>query len=146
MGEKIMALDETMQLIEELKSSKDLYAYLKKYDLKSTNISFVDYLNTLFHESNMKKSDIIRSMNMTRSYAYEIFSGSKNPSRDKTLMLSYGLSLDYEATQRLLTLGKHNPLHPKDKRDSIIIYTIYNKMNLISANMLLLECQEAILA
>jgi len=145
MGEMNMAIDETMQLIEELKSSKDLYAYLRKYDLNTTNLSFVDFLNTLFHQSNMRKSDIIRSMNMTRSYAYEIFSGSKNPSRDKTLMLSYGLSLDYETTQRLLTLAKHNPLHPKDKRDSIIIYTIYNKMNLISANLLLSECNEILL-
>jgi len=140
-----MALDETMQLVEELKSSKDLYAYLKKYDFNNTHISFVDYLDTLFHQSNMRKSDIIRSMNMTRSYAYEIFSGLKNPSRDKTLMISYGLALDYESTQRLLTLAKHNPLHPKDKRDSIIIYTIYNKMNLISANILLSECNVLLL-
>lgn len=139
-------IEKTSKLIEELKNSSDLLDYIDKYRFKSTTLSFHDYLEHLFDLKKLKKADVIRSINITRSYAYDIFSGNRIPSREKVIMLSYGLLLDYESTQRLLMIAKHNPLYPKDKRDSIIIYTKYNDYTLVEANLLLTEYHEIVIA
>jgi hypothetical protein len=119
--------------------------YLGKYDFNYATISFTSHLEKLFDDSKKKKSEVIRSIDITRSYAYEIFSGQKKPSRDKVIMLCFGLCVDYQEAQRLLSMAKHNPLHPKDKRDSIIIYGLYNQLSFYQINLLLNDFEEVLL-
>jgi len=138
--------DNTVNLMEDLLSSKHLSAYFEKYDFTDMAcLSFTQYLENLLKEKQLRKSILIRRVNLPRSYAYEIFRGHKRPSRDMILILSYGLDLDYKGTQRFLLSAKHNPLHPKDKRDSIMIYAKSNHHTLIETNMLLDEFGQSIL-
>lgn len=138
--------ENTTNLIDELTSFRQLRAYLDKYDFEdSIYLSFTEYMEHLFIKKKIKKSNVVRQINMTRSYAYEIFSGIKRPSREKTLLLSFGLKCDYKETQRLLLSAKHNPLHPKDKRDSIIIFAKSNGHTLLETNLLLDEFDEILL-
>lgn len=138
--------ENTTNLMDELRSLRQLRLYLDKYDFEdSIYLSFTDYVDTLFQKKNFKKSNVVRQLNMTRSYAYEVFNGIKRPSREKTLLLSFGLKCDYKETQRLLLSAKHNPLHPKDKRDSIIIFAISNGHSLLETNLLLDEFNELLL-
>ncbi len=130
--------ENTTNLMDELSSTRNLSHYLDKYSIDDSRyLHFTDYLETLFATKHLKKAMIIRELGMTRSFAYDIFSGRKRPSRDNTLLLSYGLELDYKETQRLLLAAKHNPLHPKDKRDSILIYAKINHYSLLDTNILL---------
>lgn len=140
-----MNLEETTQLIEALKKSDTLISYMNRYKDQLTTLTFIDYLNDKFQESGLKKSEVIRSINLSRSYAYDVFSGKKKPSRDKVIMLSFGLHLDYDATQKLLIVATHNPLHPKNKRDAILIFCKYNNYSFIDVNMLLFDYAELIL-
>jgi len=138
--------ENTTNLMHELMTFRQLRAYLDKYDFEdSAYLSFTEYIEHLFIKKKIKKSKLVRQINMTRSYAYEIFSGNKRPSREKTLLLSYGLKCDYKETQRLLLSAKHNPLHPKDKRDSIIIFSKSNSYSLLETNLLLDEFGEPLL-
>ena len=138
--------ENTTNLMDELMSFRQLSAYLDKYDFEdSIYLSFTEYIDYLFQKKKIKKSNVVRQINMTRSYAYEVFSGIKRPSREKTLLLSYGLKCDYKETQRLLLSAKHNPLHPKDKRDSIIIFAKSNGHALLETNLLLDEFNEYLL-
>lgn len=138
--------ESTTNLMDELSSARQLSMYLDKYEFgDNMYLSFTDYVESLFKEKGIKKSIVIRKINMTRSYAYEVFTGAKRPSREKTLLLAFGLSLDFKGTQRLLLSAKHNPLHPKDKRDSILIFAIINGHSLMDTNMLLDDFGEPIL-
>jgi len=138
--------ENTTNLMDELTSFRQLHAYLEKYDFEdSLYLSFTDYIDYLFNKKQLKKSMLVRQLNMTRSYAYEVFSGCKRPSREKTLLLSYGLKCNFKETQRLLLSAKHNPLHPKDKRDSIIIFAKSNGHSLLETNLLLDEFNELLL-
>ncbi len=132
-----MNVEHTMQLIEELRMTKDIVEFVSKYNFDAISISFTEYLDQKIEESHLKKSEIIRTIDMSRSYAYEVFNGFKNPSRDKVIMLAFGMKMDYEETQKLLIKAKHNPLHPKDRRDSIIMYCLYNNHSFVETNMLL---------
>jgi len=141
----MMKIEETTKLIEALRASNSLTNYMDRFKYQLTPLTFVDYLNEQFHASGLKKSDVIRSLNLSRSYAYQLFAGLKKPSRDKVIMLSFGLKLDYDSTQKLLIIAEHSPLHPKNKRDSILIFCKYNSHSFIEANMLLFDFKEMML-
>lgn len=140
-----MNIEHTTRLIEELKNTKNLDSYMLRHSFHLSSLSFTDYLDHKIKASGLKKAAIIRSIDLSRSYAYEIFSGFKSPSRDKVIMLSFGIGLDYDETQKLLIMAKHNPLYPKDKRDSIIMYAKYNTYSFVTTNLLLEEFNEQIL-
>lgn len=140
-----MHLEETTRLINELQNTKDLDRFMNRYDYGSNTISFVDYLEEMIHSHNKKKSSIIRDVDIARSYAYEIFNGFKKPSRDKVIMLSFAIEMTFEETQKLLVLAGYNTLHPKNRRDAIIIHAISKSIGYVDCNILMDTLKENIL-
>ena len=108
-------------------------------------ISFVDYINQLMIDKNLEKSDIIKDSLIPRTYAYQIFQGSKQAGRDKVLQLAFAMKLDLEETNRLLTIAHHNHLYAKQQRDAIIIFALSNKYTLMATNELLNEFHHELL-
>ncbi len=88
------------------------------------DVSFVDYINEILLEKDLEKSDIIRDAQIPRTYAYQIFQGSKQAGRDKILQLAIAMKLNLEETNRLLTVAHHNHLYAKQQRDAILIFGI----------------------
>ena len=133
--------------------TKDLEDILKKASaldkdriLKEIrDVSFVDYINEIMLEKNLEKSDIIRDAQIPRTYAYQIFQGSKQAGRDKILQLSIAMKLNLEETNRLLTVAHHNHLYAKQQRDAILIFGISKQYSLIQINELLDEFHHELL-
>jgi len=92
-----------------------------------------------------KKSGGISASCLSKTYAYQIFSGVKNPSRDKLLALAVAMTLTFEECQRLLRLAAVNELYVKNKRDSIIIFGLMRGLNNMELNDLLYEMEEFVL-
>ena len=103
------------------------------------DVSFVDYINEILLEKDLEKSDIIRDAQIPRTYAYQIFQGSKQAGRDKILQLAIAMKLNLEETNRLLTVAHHNHLYAKQQRDAILIFGISKQYSLIQINELLDE-------
>lgn len=137
--------EKTENLINELKESTSVYHYISKYDTEFPEISFRKYVDLIIQKKKLKKSKIIKSACLHRTYAYQIFSGKKKPSRDKVIMLSFGLDLALAETQRLLKAAEFSPLTPKNKRDSIILYAKCNGLNINKTLSLLYDNDEEIL-
>lgn len=133
----------TDELLKILHSSTDINTYLKDNDAHITDLEFHDYLNRLLSEKNLTKSSVINDSNIQKNYGYQIFDGSKKPSRDKVLALALAMSLTLEETNRLLHLSNNGILYPKLKRDSIIIFAIEKNYKLIDLNIMLDEMSEA---
>ena len=133
--------------------TKDLEDILKKASaldkdriLKEIrDVSFVDYINEIMLEKNLEKSDIIRDAQIPRTYAYQIFQGSKQAGRDKILHLSIAMKLNLEETNRLLTVAHHNHLYAKQQRDAILIFGISKQYSLMEINELLDEFHHELL-
>ena len=133
--------------------TKDLEDILKKASaldkdriLKEIrDVSFVDYINEIMLEKNLEKSDIIRDAQILRTYAYQIFQGSKQAGRDKILQLSIAMKLNLEETNRLLTVAHHNHLYAKQQRDAILIFGISKQYSLMEINELLDEFHHELL-
>ena len=109
------------------------------------DVSFVDYINEILLEKDLEKSDIIRDAQIPRTYAYQIFQGSKQAGRDKILQLAIAMKLNREETNRLLTVAHHNHLYAKQQRDAILIFGISKQYSLIQINELLDEFHHELL-
>ena len=109
------------------------------------DVSFVDYINEILLEKDLEKSDIIRDAQIPRTYAYQIFQGSKQAGRDKILQLAIAMNLNLEETNRLLTVAHHNHLYAKQQRDAILIFGISKQYSLIQINELLDEFHHELL-
>ncbi len=90
--------EQTEKLINEIRDSSNVYKYISKYNTDFPNVSFINYVNLIIQKKHLKKSDVIKKTGLHRTYAYQIFSGKKKPSRDKVIRISFGLQLDLENT------------------------------------------------
>ena len=109
------------------------------------DVSFVDYINEILLEKDLEKSDIIRDAQIPRTYAYQIFQGSKQAGLDKILQLAIAMKLNLEETNRLLTVAHHNHLYAKQQRDAILIFGISKQYSLMQINELLDEFHHELL-
>ena len=93
----------------------------------------------------MDKAEVILESQIPRTYAYQIFQGSKQAGRDKILQLAFAMKLDLEETNRLLTIANHPLLYAKKQRDAILIFSISNRYSLMETNELLYEFHQELL-
>lgn len=127
---------ELEQILTQAKS-EELNLILEKLP----NISFVGYINQLMIEKNLQKADVVKDSLLPRTYAYQIFQGTKQAGRDKILLLALAMRCNLEQTNRLLTLASHNRLYAKHQRDAILIFCIQNKMKIADVDTYLNEYQ-----
>ena len=135
----------TDELQKVLENSQDLEKYLDDNFEDITNTTLPEYLAKIIQEKDLTKSEVIEKSNIQKNYAYQIFDGSKNPSRDKVLALAFSMNLDAKGTNRLLKLSNNSILYPRIKRDSIICFAINQSKSLMDANILLDEMGEKII-
>ena len=55
-------------------------------------------------------------------YGQQIFAGTKTPSRDKLLAITFGMRLNPKQTDTLLKQQGYPCLYPRRKRDAVILY------------------------
>ena len=125
----------TDQLLKILQNSNNINSYLTDNNSNISNISFHEYLTQLLDEKGLTKAQVITDSNIQKNYGYQIFDGSKTPSRDKVIAL--------DEANRLLHLSNNGILYPKIKRDSIIIFGLENNQKIIDLNITLDDLGEA---
>jgi len=135
----------TDDLLEALRDSKTIEDFTNKYKNDYFDVNLNDYLDSLLAAKNLTKAQIIKASHLNRVYAYQIFSGVKNPSRDELLALAVAMGLNFEECQRLLRLAEVNELYVKNRRDSIIIFGLMKCLGVMELNDLLYEMKEFIL-
>ena len=133
------------------KSTDDLMNSLKKapsvedyFDENDDEIFFgslsemIDYFRT---RKGLEKADVWHDSGLTKDYAYEIMSGksTKNISRDKVIMICFGLKLTVDEAQQLLKKSGYAPLYARDTRDSIIIYSLEHNISIVNTDIKLSE-------
>ncbi len=128
---------DTEILFQELKESSNIYHFIKANSKELYHPSLSDYLLFLLKKYNLSKSAFIQRSNISRQYAYEIFSGYKNPSRGKIIAMILSIHPTLDEAQRLLTYAHHHPLHPKDLHDTVILHSLQQRMSLIATNDIL---------
>lgn len=129
----------TDKLLDTLKKKPTIEEYFSENGSEMLDCTLPQALEQLLDEKKLSKADVIRASNIDRTYGYQIFDGRKSPSRDKLIMLCFGLKLNLEESQRLLNIAGLRELYPRDERDAVIIFAILHHMDLIEANEILYD-------
>lgn len=125
----------TNELENNIKSADKLSVFLEEHSENFVATSLSNHLISLMIEKNLDKRDVVKNSNLNLNYVYQIFNGRRNAQRDKLIMLAFGLKLDTEETERLLKIANVSILYAKDRRDSIILYALHNKLSIIDLNI-----------
>ncbi len=86
--------------------------------------------------------DAINNSELDRAYGYQIFNGTRKPSRNKLIQISIGMNLSLDDCNYLLKCGQKQPLYAKSQRDAIIIYALTHNLNIIAVNELLYDNEQ----
>ena len=124
-------------LEEDLKATKEIGVYLKKNKESMIPHNLPIHLDMLLAQKGISKPEVVRDSQLDRKYIYQIFSGEKNPSRDKLIALAFGLHLSDEETQTMLKVSGNRELYVRDERDAIILFALQKKKDIWETNELL---------
>jgi len=121
----------------ELANTKNIDSFLKKYKRNMIPRNLPMHLEMLLEKKKLKKADVARDSQIDRKYVCQIFSGEKNPSRDKLILIAFGLHLSDMETQTMLKLSGKRELYVRDVRDVIILSCLQNRKTVWETNDML---------
>lgn len=133
---------DTSGLVEILKESSELKGVLDDFSGNINNPTLHTYLSDQIRKRGLQPSDVIQKTSLSKSFVYQVLAGTRVPSRDVLLQLSFLIGMDLEGTQKLLTIAQRGILYPKVRRDAAILFCLNKKFTLEQANDLLSEVGE----
>ena len=129
----------TAQLLELFKKSNNIKDCINSNSDELICDNPCKHLEETIEQKGLKKSDVIRKSEIERHYAYQILSGVRKASRDKIIMLCFGMELNEEETQRMLKTFSMPTLYARNRRDSVVLFAIEKHLSVIEMNELLFE-------
>lgn len=136
----------TQELLKALQSKQDIRSYLEENQKELLSDSLQQLLEELLEKKQLTKAKVIERGNLDRVYAYQIFAGTRSPSRDKLLQLCLGMQATVEEAQKLLRAAGQAQLYPRDRRDSILLFALHQQISVIEVNSLLADLEEKLLS
>lgn len=135
-----------MKSTETLKSLLDSQKMIDRYidECKDDLIClpFTEQLAQFLQQKQLTRANVINNAQIYLRYGYEIFNGTKKPSRDKVLQLCLAMELTITESQHLLNSAGVSELYPRNRRDSIIYFCIKNRKDVLTCNELLSDYHE----
>ncbi len=134
-----MTAKNTTELENELSEADDVKKFLDDNAENFRKFTLAEYLRRLLEEKNLSKAQVIRASELDATYAHHIFSGRKNPSREKILSLALAMGLMAKETDYLLYYAGHEKLYVRDEWDAVISFALENHKSVLQTNELLEE-------
>lgn len=134
-----MQKKKTDDLLMDLKKDGNLDRYFKENEGDFVEPSISNYLNQLVAERGLKKNQVLKAAEINEIYGYQIFAGSRKPSRDKLIALCIGMGLSAEEIKSALKYAGEALLYARSKRDSVIIAGILQGSSVMEINGRLYE-------
>lgn len=127
-----MAEPLTEELLDELLGAPTPEAFLERHTLETHTLA--DYLQELLAAKHLERAQVVRMANLNETFGYQIFAGTRNPTRNKVLQIALAMALTLQETNRALTASGANALNCKNRRDAIIIFCIDRGCSLQKTN------------
>lgn len=131
----------TGDLMTILKNKHSVDEYFAENDGELFFGTLAEMLDHYRNRKGLSKAEVARRSEIKREYCYELLRGekAKKPSRDKVIMLCFGLRLNIDECQQVLKKSGYAPLYARDTRDSIIIFSVNNGISVVKTNIKLEE-------
>lgn len=122
----------TQEVLQEILESPSVDAFVADHDFPA--VTLAEYLQCMLEGKHLKRSRVVRMADLNETFGYQIFTGQRNPSRDKVLQIALAMALTLRETNRALAAAGVNPLDPKCRRDAIIIFCVDHGCSLQKVN------------
>ncbi len=132
----------TDELMNELLKANNIGEYLKENSQYMVSDELSTYLNNIIAKKGLVKSEVIKKTEFSEVMGYQIFSGTRLPSRDSLICICVAMDMTLDETQAILKIAGFAALYPKAKRDSIVIKGISDKKTVARINEELYTCEE----
>lgn len=116
----------TSQLEEWLSTHENFDEELiKKNGCLKLNSMIIGYMD----KKGITRAELIRRMNLDRSYGYQLLNGTRSPTRNHLIQMGLLLELKLEELQRLLKTANKKPLYVRDLFDARVFFAVKHKMD-----------------
>ena len=131
MGEDV-AERMTEEVLQELLDAPSLDEFIDAHEFPA--VTLPEFLERMLEKKGLKRSRVVRMADLNETFGYQIFTGARNPSRDKVLQIAFAMALSLRETNRALMAAGASSLDPKCRRDAIIIFCIDQGCSLQKVN------------
>ena len=107
------------------------------YDSSAQEPPFAAYADQLCNRLGKKRWQVIARAGIDRTYGYQLFNGTRRPSRDKAIQLAFGMDMNLLETQELLRAAEKSTLDRSKKRDAVFLFCLERRKNIYEAQQLL---------
>lgn len=122
----------TEEVLQELLEAPSLDGFIGSHDFPAATLP--GFLEHMLQKKGLKRSRVVRMADLNETFGYQIFTGARNPSRDKVLQIAFAMALSLRETNRALKAAGASSLDPKCRRDAIIIFCIDQGCSLQKVN------------
>ncbi len=112
---------ETIDLERKIREEQD-FDEQTILENKAPNIHIL--INKYIIENNIPHTEIIRKLNVERSYGYQILNGKRVPTRTQLIKIGIIFKLSFEELQRMLKIAGKEVLYARNITDARVIYSI----------------------
>ena len=124
----------TDDLRQELMDQPSIETYLSDNRSCFMEQGILDLLGSLRERCGLPKAEIARRSGMSEVYLHQVFSGRRNPSRDRLMALCVGMGASLEEANQLLRQAAYAQLYPRLRRDAIISHGLIHHRPLREIN------------
>lgn len=122
----------TEEVLQELLDAPSLDEFIDAHEFPAATLP--EFLERMLEKKGLKRSRVVRMADLNETFGYQIFTGARNPSRDKVLQIAFAMALSLRETNRALMAAGASSLDPKCRRDAIIIFCIDQGCSLQKVN------------
>lgn len=122
----------TEEVLQELLDAPSLDEFIDAHEFPA--VTLPEFLERMLEKKGLKRSRAVRMADLNETFGYQIFTGARNPSRDKVLQIAFAMALSLRETNRALMAAGASSLDPKCRRDAIIIFCIDQGCSLQKVN------------
>ena len=137
--------ESTSGLLSGIFQTSSLSNFLAEHEASLQLPTLSEYLNALCQTKGVERFEVVKRAGIERSFGFQIFQGTKSPSRDKVIQLAIGFGMGLEEAQALIKLSQKSALYPRVKRDAAIIYCLNRHLDFTDTQAVLAGMKLAIL-
>ena len=128
---------DTEKILDHLSGSASLTEFFQENKAAFNLLTIGEYIELELKKRNLTKASIIRKSGINKRFFYDILAGKKTPNRRYIIRLLLALGVGFSDVQWYLKACDYPQLYVKNKRDSIIIYCLNNKLSVSECNKML---------
>ena len=129
----------TRTLMARLFRTSTFQRFAARYGDELQQPTLSQYITRLCEQRSTVREQVIRRAGLDRVYGHQIFSGMRQPARDKVIQLAFGFDMDVEEAQTLLRAARQSTLYPRIERDAAILFCLNKHMSIDETQLLLAE-------